>query len=212
MKDVSSVNFIANLTHLGRQNLQELPPSDWPVRLSVGRFLGCSLVEKGSVHTRWTTHGQIDLSCIKSGLSSCESHLSWISVATTPHQRSLFFSANGDHQRKPITGHSAEFNWSWGAHLQWMHLHHSSCLYGSGYTAKGTSQEKLRNDCKSQNTRKSALKMVCISKTRTMAISMSMLCGRRKSPWDPFDKGLWVPNDYWEKENSFLGMSLLLVV
>lgn len=76
-----------------------------------------------------------------------------ISVATTPHQRSISL-----HQMSTITenhtGHNAESNrlGLGEASPEWMHLHHSSYIYGSGNTA----EEKVA--CKSQNTRMSIVK------------------------------------------------------
>lgn len=50
-----------------------------------------------------------------------------ISIATTPHQRSNKWRP----AQKTTGGHNVEVNRCWEAHLWVIHLHHSSCIYGS---------------------------------------------------------------------------------
>lgn len=77
-----------------------------------------------------------------------------LSVAATPHQRSISLqqiSAITENH----TGPNAEINRSGlgKPNPKWIHLHHSSYMYGSGNMA----EEKV--DCKSQNTGMSTMKV-----------------------------------------------------
>lgn len=50
--------FFVILTQTGitcyvEASFEDLPSSDWPVCLSVGHFLGWSLIEKGQAHCEW---------------------------------------------------------------------------------------------------------------------------------------------------------------
>lgn len=52
------LSFFVILTRTGitcyvEASFEDLPSSDWPVCLSVGHFLGWSLIEKGQTHCEW---------------------------------------------------------------------------------------------------------------------------------------------------------------
>lgn len=55
--------------------------------------------------------------------------------------------------KKTTTRHNTDFNGSLGYQVLWTHLHHRTCIYGSGNV-----KEERQKDYATQNTRKSVVK------------------------------------------------------
>lgn len=70
-------------------------------------------------------------------------------MATTPLTKEASLESKLKQLQKATTEHNADINELWGSQPQRIYVHHSSCIRGLG---------NIMEDCKSQNTRMSAVK------------------------------------------------------
>lgn len=77
----------------------------------------------------------------------------------------VFSAVNNVLSQKTTARYSAEINRQWGAQPQWIHLHHSSCIYGSQNIEEEGTEGGQESEHQKLSVKLSVLEMAALTQT-----------------------------------------------